>query len=406
MSRRIFDVHDAVNQIRHSKTPLRRVKDKALRAELARALSPENDWLPEARLRAELALGKPASSELIDARVLRAALSLEDCAASVTRLSIRRSLIDADEVFKALRSLLNEASRVNITHFVAHISRSVNKWRTSQCELTLPSFVSYCAVLETALQRARDVERHSRKPLPSNVRGALANLVVFAIANRNATSADEPVSAMLRVLLAAEAVIEDAVQRVLEDSPELKMHLDWLVDAAHQLLDRHAANGHRTALTSLATLLFRVRVTETATRERLLRIYADRAVLAPAIQRALAGLLDQDIQADSAPLDVESSTSVRSQQLASALVRSYVAASTSTQAREAFEELESVLKNFFGIEMKGRAGNEVRFDPAAHEIADPSVQSSSRARVLRPRVDVAQGAISAVLIKALVEPID
>ena len=387
--------------IRRPKATLRAVKQKALRAELSRILSIATDWPPEMRLRAQLVLGRALDADVVSADVLQRALSPEDCALFSGRLAIRRTYVDASETFTALRTLLIHASSVKLQVIADALQRTRTKWHTQRLSPTLATVLRYHGALETLLQRASEVANTRRTELPTRLRSSLARLVGLALLDATTLQkAEDPT--ILRVILAAQDVVEADFEDILRDRSELQAALDRVLDAMYGQLQNRAHTGDVTAFTAFAELLLRVRLLHKGAKERLSRMWSDRAVFQPAIQRALMVFLEIEETAPmDTPFDANDPASVKREQLASALIRSWLAARTSTQAQEAFDELTSVLGGFFGIYIKGNVGEVVPFDPAVHELASLHGDPSGMVKTLRPRVESTGGAIGIVLIKAL-----
>jgi hypothetical protein len=392
-------------EVRRPKATLHAVKQKALRAEVSRLVSSATDWSSEMRLRAQLAVGRAPDVDVIVADVLQRALSPEDCAVFLGRLAIRGTFVDASETFNALRALLIHEATVKLQVVANALQRARTKWQTQRLLLTPATVLQYQGALETLLQRASETATSRRKETPTQLKLALARLVAFAVLDATTLEPGGDASA-IRVLLAAQDVVETELEDILRDRSEVRVAFDRVLGATYGQLQNRAAGGDPSAFTAYAELLLRVRLSQGGAKERLAHMWSDRAVFQPAIQRALMLLLEiDDTSPLDSPFDANDPASVKKGQLASVLIRSWVAAKTSTQAQEAFDELTSVLSGFFGIHIKGSAGEIVAFNPEIHELGSLHGDPPGMVRTIRPRVESTEGPIGIVLIKALVEPV-
>ena len=210
---------------------------------------------------------------------------------------------------------------------------------------------------------------------------------------------------LLKLLIAAQEVIEPELGNAIQDREEVASAFNGILSRMWQKLNQTAIGGSAASFESGVRFLLRLRLAEKRTRAWLEGLYVDRGTLSPEVQNALSDLLEVSDQSSS---DIELHTgltaSVQAVQLASALIRSWIASSTTPQAKEAFEELASVLHGFFHIEIKGEVGEVTTFNPVVHELIEQTGSQPADVRVLRPRVESSDGAITTVLIKALVEP--
>jgi len=85
------------------------------------------------------------------------------------------------------------------------------------------------------------------------------------------------------------------------------------------------------------------------------------------------------------------------------MLRCWAARNDGPKAKDAFEELRSVLSSFFGLDLRGNVGDVDTFNPRLHEFAYGEKQSSE-VELIRPWVEYVAGEDTHVIIKALVKP--
>jgi len=95
--------------------------------------------------------------------------------------------------------------------------------------------------------------------------------------------------------------------------------------------------------------------------------------------------------------------SLRTVQLASALVAAWVAREDGPRASDVFEELRSVAGNFFNLQLHEKVGSTEEYNPRIHELI-LGAKSSNRVRLLGPWVEYSRQNVSKVILKAPVEP--
>ena len=136
--------------------------------------------------------------------------------------------------------------------------------------------------------------------------------------------------------------------------------------------------------------------------DSLTQLYADLESLPSVIQRAVADLRGESwtpSESDFRAVKVPD----KYMELARALRSSWCAANGLWTAQEAFDDLQSVLRNTFGIQIMGKARQVSAFDPRVHEVASGSGCAPNRVRLNLPWVEMNNGGRTKVLIKAPVE---
>jgi hypothetical protein len=386
-------------------TAVHRIKEKSVRADLARFLEKEpNVWSPELRLRAYLAIGRVPEPGLLTSQIFRRALSSSDCASFANLLTIRHVLLDAGALLSALETFIRSDRTIRLGRIARTLLRTVGRWRGDKSHLALDpaSLRAYIDVVLALLEKSR--ESQSRSGTKRDM--VLLRLVVFALID----AANFGTSALqfhaLKLLVAAHNVIDSELSDALDDLEGFRSAYDSIVRGAAEQLRRMAASGKSDEFETSARNLLRLKFTEKQTRQVLHALYVERGQLDGNVQRVLAELLGMGRAEQPAGPDFESGNapSVQSVQLASALIRSWNAARDSQRSHEAFDELASVLRNFFEIQLKGEPGEIVEFNPLVHELRSTHGSKPSHVRIIRPRVETLDSPVARILIKALVEP--
>ncbi len=386
-------------------THLRRIKEKTVRADLTSFLEKQpNDLAPELRLRAYLAIGRVPEPGLLTSQILRRALSASDCASFAGLLATRHILIDADAVLSALEAFVRSDRTIRVDRIAGTLAKTVKRWRSDRGRPALDSasLRAYIDVLLALLEKAREPQSRPRAKRDT----LLVRLVVFAIVDAANVGTSALQFHALKLLTAAYNVIDSEISDALDELEDFRSAYDSIVRGAAEQLRRMAASGKSDEFETSARNLLRSKFTEKQTRQVLQALYVDRGQLDGSIQRVLAELLGMGQAEQPAEPDFESGNapSVQSIQLASALIRSWNAARDPQRSHEAFDELASVLRNFFEIQLKGEPGEIVEFNPLVHELPPTHGSKPSHVRIIRPRVETLDSPVARVLIKALVEP--
>ncbi|HJT71928.1 MAG TPA: hypothetical protein VJ731_17135 [Terriglobales bacterium] len=386
-------------------THLRRIKEKTVRADLTSFLEKQpNALTPELRLRAYLAIGRVPEPGLLTFQILRRALSSSDCASFASLLTTRHILIDADAVLSALEAFVRSDRTIRVERIAGTLARTVRRWRGDEGRLALDSasLRAYIDVVLALLEKARESQSRSRTKRDM----VLVRLVVFAIVDTANVGTSALQFHALKLLMAAYNVIDSELSDALDELEDFRSAYDSIVRGTTEQLRRMATSGKSDEFETTARNLLRSKITEKQTRQVLQALYTDRGQLDGSIQGVLANLLGMGRAEQPAEPDFEAGNtpSVQSVQLASALIRSWNAARDSHRSHEAFDELASVLRNFFDIQIKGEPGEIVEFNPLVHELPPTHGSKPSHVRIIRPRVETLDSPVARILIKALVEP--
>lgn len=393
------------NRIGEPGTRIRRIKEKTVRGDVGRLLAEPNLWPAEMRLRGYLAIGRPPEPALLTPSLLRRALSAGDCVVFAKLLARRNVFIDADAVFSTLASYMRSERGIQIERIAPALARTVTRWHSKKAPLPLdtPSLRAYIDVVFALLEKTRESQSRVRKTLDP----VLLKLVIFAVLDAGTTGTTALQFQVLKLLASANNVLEPELSDALDRLDDFRSARNSVINGTIEQLRRMAISGKKDDFQTSARNLLRSKVAERETKQLLETLYSDRGQLDPDIQRALADLLELSHETRSPVPKFEASpgASVQSTQLASSLIRSWSAANDSPHAREAFDELRSVLRNFFRIELKGEPGETAEFNPLVHELVRAKDERPLRVRLIRPRIEISDGSVTTILIKGLAEPV-
>ena len=132
-------------------------------------------------------------------------------------------------------------------------------------------------------------------------------------------------------------------------------------------------------------------------------LFETRARLDPAISRLLTEAIGRPIPESSSSNPLSAGPLARVQ-LGTALIRAWEARNDGTRSKESFEQLESVLGDFFGLRLRDYVGEIQDYNSRVHEFALDEAPSS-KVEVIRPPVEFVQSAEGEVIVKALVKAI-
>jgi hypothetical protein len=235
----------------------------------------------------------------------------------------------------------------------------------------------------------------------------LLKLVIFAVIDTAKVNTSALQSHALKLLVAAYRVIDSDLSDALDARNDFRLAFDSIIRGATEQLRRMAIAGNRGEFENAARNLLRSKFAEKEAKDLLESLYSNRGELDASVQGVLTDLLGlgNETRPPTPNFQVGPVASVQSIQLASSLIRSWSAAGDSPHAKEAFDELQSVLRTFFEIQLKGAPGEITEFNLLVHELAQAHGEKPQKVRLIRPRVEMSDGPVTSILIKALVEPV-
>jgi len=365
-------------------TPLGALRGKEKRAALAQLLRDDPSTLSsEMRLRAYLAIGQKPDPTLLTPLIIKRALDIESCTGMIRRLAVVHEQLDVTAILVVLEALVS-GEPADSSVVALRLARAVGEWRERSNHLNLPSLMRYVEL----------------------VRRLDATLKPNSLASRNLD------------MLASFAIIESAAW----DDSALAWELLYLINAARRsmqcpevlegfvpvlrrvLADTRAMaiRGEDEKFEKAASRLLRCCWTAESARQLLNTLYFGDESL-PSRTREVLNLLLL-IEPDDPPVAPDPAT--RSSQLAQALLKSWEAARDSVQAKEAFEELHTVLQKFFGIRLTGVFGEVTRYDPRLHDWWGTKYSYPRHVRIVKPLIQMSNDGATRILFKALVDGSD
>jgi hypothetical protein len=203
-------------------TQIRRIKEKADRASVARWLGEQGkNCPPETQLRAYLAIGRTPEPGLVSGPILRRALSTDDCASFANLLTARRALLDSSAVMSTLAALVSNDRKIRVQRVASTLARIVEKWhdRRKRIPLDAGSVRTYIDVLLALLEKAKD-----ESPSRSHSKRDALFLRLAVVAILEAAQTDNPTvqAQALRLVEAAQSVIEPELSNALDQEQNLR----------------------------------------------------------------------------------------------------------------------------------------------------------------------------------------
>jgi len=386
-------------------TPVRRAKDKQTRLEIGRLIA-ARAGNPQILLRGYLSIGRTPPPHLITKGNIVSSLNAEDCAAFLPLLVQKILLLEAGDALDALSELLSRHSAEGSRRILKSLERATGKWKTRRKDKTFevsekscPQFLRVVNALLTA---------HPLTVIGTTKKQASPAKVLLSLVKLGGTwatkAADQRTTLLgIRLIASAEKRLRINLQDLLAEDDEFSSLFETLYRKSLQQLDMLASEGAVSDFEELARVLLEVGVKKKETRIKLESLFAQRGRFQEGIQQAFANVLGLLQEAQLGPeIHLDVADRLETTQLGSALLRACAARDEGPKANEVFAELCSILKNFFGIELRGTAGDVDTYNPRLHELAHGE-RPTPRVRLLHPWVECSSGPTVRILIKALVK---
>lgn len=385
-----------------SSTPIKRLKGRAAREEVRKLLK-ESGQGPELQLRGYLSAGRAPAPELLDETLIAAALDANDCAAFLPQLSREQIVIDAEEALKAILRLTNRKQPTNPRKLASGVARAATKWTRENKSVeishsTLISFLEVTRLLCMNMGNIASRARKSRKPSP------LTTIVkAGTFWSARSAHAASTIAAVKTLKIAEEKVPQ--VMENLEHDAEFSRSFEILRQQSLHALSESAERGNASQFRQLASSLLAFAVFKKDATEKLKQLHEERGRFQESVQTELAELAGVPKPDVSLTTEIKTSVSdaVQTTQLASALLSAWMAREEGPKAKELFEELRSILQNFFGLKLRGNVGETGKYNPRLHEFAYGE-SKGEQVSLVRPWVEIVGGdGTVKVAMKALVK---
>lgn len=383
--------------------PLRRIKDKNIRREVEQLLR-EIKVGPEIQLRAYLATGRTPPAKLVTEDNVLHALVLEDCVTFLPKLSRKTSVLQAEATLKAISQRLSVLRPANSYPLAIKLERIAKKWdgqskRIALGDSTVTQFLRILEALCTGGHAAM-VSRTGKKsqevaPFPSLIKSGSAWALAWG--------SPPALLLVMRILGCAEKQLGIVIGDLLAQDPTFVETIDAVWEKCVEEIEFLATRGNVADLDQWARAAVRAPMRRKDTKAKLENLYADRGRFDESIQYTLADILGH--RREGQPLrtiPIDEGETIQTGQLASVLLQAWSAKDEGPRAKEAFEQLQSLLSNFFGLTIRGKLGDIEPYNPRIHELC-PGEDARARVRLLRPRVELARLGTSRVILKALVQ---
>jgi len=381
--------------------PLKRLKNRETRTTVEHLLA-KYEYDPPVGLRAYLSIGRTPPPPLVTEHIILNTLLAEDCASFLLLLCKRAAVLQADAALAALAMLLKTRRVRDTARVAANLARAGMKWHSKSSKLrlgteTVSRYIEVATLLFADLGSAT-LSRPAREKARVNDLFKLLKLsVIWASQTAN------PNDTLLALKLMAESErLRISVDEALSREHEFAEAFGTVWRSALDQIQAVATTGMLSTFDEWAEVMTRISFKLRDFTEALQVLYSDRGRFEGRIQRRIGELLGvQQDAAGMADLAFESPDSIRTTQLASALLRAWDAREEGNKATEAFEELRSILSSFFKIELRDNVGEVEKFNSQIHELAYGE-RPQPNVRLIRPRVEVDTGENVKVLIKSLV----
>lgn len=383
--------------------PLRRIRERHLRAELA-GLAADEGGAAELRLRAYLAAGRTPPAELLAEGTISRALNPKDCA-SLMPFLVRKSLrLQADAPLGAISKWFHRTPPRDQVTICSRLAVAIKGWAAKGASLDDPSLLQFLSLTES-LATWHHVKGRADRRKGRHEPKCIAPLVTTGIRWTAEALNSATAQASLRMLASMIREQRSDIDRWTEEDPDFAKALGQIVDFGIRQLEVAASDGDAASMQEWAGCLMAGQPASERARSKVEELYADRARFEDAVQRALADLLGMSVEdsAKAGPVCRDATGGVQATQLAASLLAAWDASREGPKAKDAFETLSFVLGTFFALRIRGRVGEVEDYSPRLHDL-DRGGKVGTRVRIVRPGVESTQGPTSKILLKAVVVP--
>ncbi len=388
-----------IKQVGAPGTLLKRLKDKEARGKLATLLG--STLPPELRLRALLALGKQPSPDLLSEDNIRRSLTAKDCLSRIARLTVKTSVLEASESLRSAATLAQTASEDDLPVAIGKFARIVEKWDTNREKVKVSdqTILEFIRLTDALCQKSSKVRhRYFKKKRELFLRLA-------QVGARWAVSSNKPeqLAGALRLLGSVEKFASLSIQDEMDDSEQFAVVIRDLRQKSIDYMISSASSSDILTLERLARSLLRGHFSREVTAATLNELYEQRYAFDEEIQATLASLSGrQPTRTGFHALDA-SLEQTKMLQLASILLRAWKVRHEGLGSSEVFEEMQSVLRNFFDLRLIDCVDESQTYNPRIHEFVHGENRTAT-VRVIRPLVEQSHDP-SRIIVKALVRPV-
>ena len=385
-----------IEQVGAPGSPLKRPKGKEARGKLTTLL--DSTLPPELRLRAHLALGKQPPPDLLIEDNIRRSLTAKDCLRRIPSLAVKVPVLEAIAPLRAAARLARNAKENDLRAAIGNLARMAEKWDAKRDKVHLgdQTVVEFIRLIDVLCQKSSQVSHRSF----NRWRELLLRLVEVGARWATASNRPEQLTGALRLLGSVEKFTSLPIQKEMDDAEEFAVVVRNLRQKSIDYMISSATSSDTSTLERLAQALLGVRFSRELAAAKLNELYEQRFTFDEEMQATLASLSGRQ----STPSGVQGLDSSLEQtkalQLASILLRSWKSRHEGPSSSETFEEMKSVLSNFFDLRLIDQIDELQAYNPRIHEFVQGE-RHTATVRVIRPLVEESRDR-SRIIVKALV----
>ena len=381
--------------------PIKSFKNREMRGRI-NSLLHDSEERPDLQLRGYLSIGKVPPSNLLSAEVIASALSAQDHARYLSRLSTIARFLDAQAALAATKEFVRKTEVGETYRLAMGLTRSARNWTKantpSPTDATIVSFLELVSLLIGKID-LRQLTRKTKKG-----RGVEDFLPLMKLGVNWAVLSKDGYTSLLaiEILISAHKRFRLDIDSLTEQDVAFTRSLGVAHVRALQRLKAMAEAGDILSFEKWAMVILESRFKTSEMRKSIQMMFQERARFSGPIQIALTNLLGiSDLDSTAPAVSVEAPQSIQTGQLSSALLHAWSAKDEGPRAKEVFEELESVLTGFLGIKLGGEVGTIEPYNPRLHEFIHGETPGPV-VQVVRPWVEISQEDKVSIAIKALV----
>ena len=390
-----------IEQVGAPGSPLKRPKGKEARVKLATLL--DSALPPELRLRAHLALGKPPPLDLLIEDNIRRSLTAKDCLSRVPSLAVKIPVLEATAPLRAAARLAQNANEKSLRAAISKLAKMAEKWDAKRDKVHLgdQTIVEFIRLTDVLCQKFSQVSHRSfNKWRELKWRELLLRLVEVGARWAAASNKPEQLEDALRLLGSVEKFASLSIQEEMEEAEQFAVVVRDLRQKSIDYMISSATSSDASTLERLVRALLGMSFSREFATAKLDELYEQRFAFDEELQATLASLSGHQ----SAPVGVQGLDSDLEQtealQLASILLSAWKARHEGPRSSETFEEMKSVLGNFFDLRLIDQADELQAYNPRIHEFVQGE-RHTATVRVVRPLVEQSRDR-SRIIVKALV----